>query len=339
MRSFKALLLGLVVGSLALIHIGHAGEPLKIRQGWVVSTTFSPMIFSDPGILRHYGKSYVVEPVHFAGSSPELTALATGEVDLITIAYATLPIAVENAHITDLRIVADGFQDGVEGYLSQPYLVRNDGSIKTVEDLRGKAIAINQLGGVVDIAARAMLRRHGLEAGKDYTIVEAPFPVMAPMLLQKKVALVSTVPPFLYEPALESKAHALFTMKEAMGPSQLIMLAARASFLKQHRAALDDFFEDLVRGTRWMETPANRDKAIALAARFAKAPPQRIAGYFLTKKDEYRDPNCLPNIAAVQRNIDTEREIGLLKSDFDVSKYVDLSFVKRAAKRLDEPSR
>lgn len=333
MRSLCGLIIGLACAA-ALTGPARAAAPLTIREGWVVSTTFAPMIFSDPGILRHYGKSYVVAPIHFAGSSPELTALATGEADLITIAYATLPIAVENAHITDLRIVADGFQDGAKGYLSQPYLVRNDSGIKTVEDLKGKVIAVNQLGGAVDIAARAMLLRHGLVAGRDYTIVEAPFPVMAPMLMQKKVAMVSTVPPFLYAPALGTNAHALFTMRDAMGPSQLIMLAARASFLDKHRAALDDFFDDLVRGTRWMENPANRDKAIALAARFAKAPPQRLAGYFLTGKDEYRDPNALPDIAAVQHNIDTERKIGLIKSGFDVAKYVDLSFVRRADARL-----
>ncbi len=333
-RRFVMSALLVLAAAIGLRGSARADEPLHIRQGWGVTTTFAPMIFTEPRILRHYGKSYVVDPIHFNGSSPELTALAAGEVDIVTIAFSTFPFAVQNAQLTDLRIVADGFQDGVDGYLSQPYFVRKDSAIKTFQDLKDKIVGINAIGGAVDIAARAILKRHGLEAGKDYTIVEAPFPTLPAMLYQKKIDLASSVPPFIYAPELAARTRTLFTMKDAMGPSQIIMLAARGAFLEKHRAALDDFFEDLVRGTRWMEDPANRPAAIALAAHFAKVPPERLAGYYLTKKDEYRDPDCVPNIVALQRNIDQERELGFLKTAFDVRKYVDLSFVKRAAERL-----
>jgi len=320
MRYGKWLLLALLAAAaMGVEGVACADEPLHIRQGWGVSTTFAPLIFTEPSILRHYGKSYVVEPMHFTGSSPELTALAAGELDIITIAFSTFPIAVQNANLTDLRIVADGFQDG---------------PIKRLEDLKSKVIGINVMGGAVDIAARAMLKEKGLEAGKDYTIIEAPFPTLPAMLYQGKVDLASSVPPFIYSPELEARTRTLFTMTDAMGLSQIIMLAARAAFLEKHRAQLDDFFEDLVRGTRWMENPANRSAAITLAARFAKEPESRLDSYYVTKRDEYRDPDCLPNIDALQRNIDTERKLGFLKSDFDVRKYVDLSFVKRAAERL-----
>ena len=329
------LVFALFVAVLSAGTLSSAGaEPLKIRQGWGVITTVAPMIFSDPTMLPHYGKSYVIEPTHFAGSSPELTALATGQIDMITIAYSTLPIAVENAHLEDLRIVADGFQDGVKGYLSQPYLVRNDGTIKTVADMKGKVFGINVIGGALDIAGRAMLKRSGLTAEKDYTVVEGPLPALGAMLLEKKVDLIPSAPPFLYDPKLQAGAHTLFTMKDAMGPSQLIMLAARASFLEKNRAALDDFFEDLVRGTRWLDNPANHEKAVAIAARFGKISPKQIDSYFLTKKDMYRDPDCMPNIAALQRNIDTQRELGFIKTDFNVRKYVDLTFVQRAVARI-----
>jgi len=313
----------------------RAAEPLTIRQGFAVPTaTMSPMIFTDPSILRHYGKSYIVEPIHFAGTSPELTAIATGDVDIVTISYSTLPLAVLNAHIDDLRVIADGEQDGVHGHFSSPYLVRNDSTIKSVEDLKGKVIGVNAFGDAVDIAARAMFLRHGLVAQRNYTIVEGAFPALGPMLLDGKVQLIGDVPPFIYAPKLQHATHTLFTMKDAVGPTQLIMLAARESFLQKHRAALDDFFEDLVRGTRWMLDPANRKQALALAARFAKVPPERLGDYYLTKDDRYRDPDCLPNVEALQRNVDAQRKLGFLKADFDVHKYVDTSFVERAAKRL-----
>jgi hypothetical protein len=61
----------------------------------------------------------------------------------------------------------------------------------TVADLKGKVLATNVVGSAVDIA---MLRRDGLEANRDYTIIEALFPAMRAMLAEKKADLISAVP-------------------------------------------------------------------------------------------------------------------------------------------------
>ena len=53
-----------------------------------------------------------------------------------------------------------------------------DSTIHKIEDLKSKVIATNAAGSAIDIAMRAMLRKHGLEANRDYTMVEAPFPAM-----------------------------------------------------------------------------------------------------------------------------------------------------------------
>lgn len=312
---------------------GHAAEPLKIRHGWVALTnTLSPMIFAKTDLLPHYGKTYVVEPMHFAGTTTELTALATDEVDIVTIAYSSLAIAIENAHLDDIRVIADGFQDGVGTYVSSPYMVRNDGSIKTIEDVKGKVLLVNSIGAAIDIAARATLKAHHLEAGKDYTVVEAEFPAMGAMLLQKKADIIADVPPFAYESSLKAGSRVLFTMKDSMGQSQMIMLAARAPFLAKNRAALDDFFADLATGIHWMLDPKNRDAAVKFASEQSKIPLARLAPYYLTDRDYYRDPNGLPDIAALERNIATQRQLGFIKTTFDVTKYVDLSFMERGAK-------
>ncbi len=63
----------------------------------------------------------------------------------------------------------------------------------------------------VDVAMRAMLRKHGLEANRDYTIIEAPFPAMRPMLAEKKVDLIPAVLPFTFDPELKKISRTLFT--------------------------------------------------------------------------------------------------------------------------------
>jgi NitT/TauT family transport system substrate-binding protein len=212
-------------------------------------------------------------------------------------------------------------------------MVLKDGPVKTVADLKGKVLATNAMGSAVDIAMRAMLRKNGLEANKDYTIVEAPFPAMRAVLSEKKADLISAVPPFSLDPQLRDIANTLFTQKDAFGITQLTMWTARTGFIQQNRAALVDFLEDVVRAVRWYTDPQNHEEAVAIVARLNKAPPARMAWAF-GERDQYRDPNGTPNIAALQNNLQLQKQVGFLKDDIDVKKYSDLSMVTEAAKRL-----
>jgi sulfonate transport system substrate-binding protein len=199
--------------------------------------------------------------------------------------------------------------------------------------LKGKVLATNAMGSAVDIAMRVKLREHGLEANKDYTIVEAPFPAMRAVLAEKKVDLISAVPPFSLDPDLRAMARTLFTQKDAFGTTQLTIWTARTGYIAKNRAALVDFMEDTLRAIRWYTDPANHQEAVAIVARLNKAPPARVDWAFGTR-DQYRDPNGMPNLGALQGNLQKQKQVGFLKEDIDVKKYSDLSMVEEAAKRL-----
>lgn len=308
--------------------------PTKIRVGWVVvPASMAPLVLEKKDILRHFGKSYVAEATRFEGTPPVITALAAGELDIGPLAFSSFGLAIQNAHMDDLRVISDEIQDGVAGHGSNEFMVLKDGPVKTVADLKGKVLATNAMGSAVDIAMRAMLRRSGLEANKDYTIVEAPFPAMRAMLSEKKADLISAVPPFSLDPVLRAMANTLFTQKDAFGITQLTMWTARTEFIQNNRAALIDFLEDTVRAIRWYTDPKNHDEAVAIVAKLNKAPPERM-GWAFTERDQYRDPNGMPNMAALQSNLELQKQVGFLNQDIDVKKYADLSMVEEAARRL-----
>lgn len=331
----RALTLAALLSATLAAPGAQAAEPLTIRTGWVVATSgYSPLLLEKKELLKHLGSSYILDPHHFKGTAPQLTALASNEIDIATIAYSTLALAVLNAKMDDIRIVADGFQDGVDGHLSTPFMVRNDSGIKTVEDLKGKVVASNAFGGAYDVAMRSMLRQHHLEDKRDYSVIESDFVHMSVMLLERKADLVIGAMPFALEPDMRAKAHVLFTQRDAVGRTQMIMMAARSAFLAKNRAALGDFFEDMLASLRWFHDPANRTEAIALVARVTKQPVARLDAYLYSGNDFYYDRDGLPNLDALQRNVDTLHSLGMIKSEIDVKKYVDLSFVEEAAKRL-----
>lgn len=313
---------------------GWAQEPLKLRVGWaVVPGQLTSIIFAKPEILKHYGKSYTVELIHFRGSTPQITALAAGELDIAAFAFSSFGLAIQNAHMDDLRLIGDLYQDGIDDYYANEYLVRADSPIRKVEDLKGKVLATNGLGGAVDMALRKILRDHGLEEKRDYQIVEVQFPNMAAALEAKKVDLAGMVMPFALTAKKTGKVRTLFTMKDAMGEAQTTLMAARQGFIAAHRAVLVDFFEDWQRAMRWYYDPKNRTEAIKILSTFTKQPPAAYEDWVFTKHDYYRNPDVIPNVKALQNNLDVQKELGLLSMSIDVGKYADLSLVEEAAKR------
>jgi ABC-type nitrate/sulfonate/bicarbonate transport system substrate-binding protein len=237
--------------------------------------------------------------------------------------------------MSDLRVIADAFQDGVPGYHTNGFFIRNDSSIHGVDDLKGKVLASNQTGSAVDIALRAMLAAHHLDDKRDVTIIEVPFPLQKAMLKAGKVDLITAVAPFGFDPGLLTFAHPLFTQVQAVGRSQMIALTARAGFLAKHHAVMVDFLEDYLHAIRYLEDPAHHDEAVALIAQATKQSPALYAGWAFTKQDYYRSPEGLPDLQALQANIDLQHKLGFLRADLDVANYADLSLVTAAARRLD----
>ena len=161
MRSLKLTLAALA--TTVWLGASASAEPVKIRLSWVAPiANIGSLIMEKKDLAVHMGKSYVLEPVRYQGTPPMITALANNELEVADLAYSTLPIAIQNAGMDDLRVISDEFQDGVEGYYSNEFFVLKDGPIQKVEDLKGKVVATNAAGSAVDIASRAMLRSTGL---------------------------------------------------------------------------------------------------------------------------------------------------------------------------------
>jgi ABC-type nitrate/sulfonate/bicarbonate transport system substrate-binding protein len=320
----------------ALVLAGNAAaEPLKIRVGWaVVPSQLTSIIFMKKDILKHEGTSYTFEPVKFRGSAPQITALAAGELDLAALAFSSVGLAIQNAHMDDIRVVADLYQDGIEGYRTSEYMVLADSPIQNIEDLKGKVLASNGIGGAIDMAIRKIMLDHGMQEKRDYRIVEVEFANMIPALREKKVDLVGEVTPFSIEAHKAGGVRTLFTLKQAMGPSEVTLLAARAPFIKEHRAALVDFFEDWIRATRWYLDPRNHEEAVKILADFTKKPASEFTDWVFTKEDYYRDPDAKPNLKALQDNLNVQKQLGLLDVEIDIGKYTDLSLIEDAGKRL-----
>jgi sulfonate transport system substrate-binding protein len=341
-RTWRAVAAAVTVGMIAVGTIGSAAvaraEPLTIRVGWVVTPGhLIPLIEElgkrQPALFKHLGRSYALEAVHFQGTTPEIQAQAIGELEIASLSTAAVALAITNAKL-DERIVADVVADGMPGYFSEYFVVRAEGPIQKIEDVKGKRIATNTIGSASDAAMRTMFRKNGIK-DSDFTTVETNFANMPAMLEGGKLDMIGLLPQFAPGIIDNPKYKVLFTARDAVGPTQAVMWAMRAEFIAAHRPALVDFFEDHIRAVRWFLDPKNREAALAITAAVTKLPKDNLAFAF-TAEDFYHSPDARPELGSVQQEIDESVKLGVLQQGVVISpKYVDLSLIEDAKKRID----
>ena len=322
--------------SLALPAASHA-DPVKIRVGWVAAPGEFPSIMEfKKDVAKHWGRSYTFEAIHFQGTPPIMTAMAANQLELAPLSYSTLGLGILNAGMKDLTVIADEVRDGVPGWRSNEFMVLKDGPIKTVADLKGKTLATNAIGAGIDLVMEYMLFKNHMTRPKDYNVIEAAFGNMPSLLLEHKADLITAINPFAQNAQLRAQARDLYTMRDAVGgETELAFWTGRGAFLKANRAAVVDFFEDYLRIMRWYLDPANRPQMLKIVSDFMKLPTEALDKTTFNHEDFYRDLRALPNMKALQANVDMAQAMGIVRQHIDVGKVTDLSYIQAAAKRLE----
>jgi ABC-type nitrate/sulfonate/bicarbonate transport system substrate-binding protein len=304
------------------IHLAYGGIPGVI----------SPLLFLKPEILKHYGKTYTVKSTFIRATSIAMQGLASGDFDLSYISFTALANAIKNGGL-DIKVIADITKWGSHGHQGPVALVMKDSGINSVNDLKGKILAVTAKGTGFHYALLANLRKAGLKSG-DTTIVEVRRPAMGPALKEGRVNLVFIGPPTLY--AIEGKddTKRVFSAEDGMGDVQALVLVGRTKFLKENADVMKDFMEDYITGLRWFLDPKNREEAIKITADFAKRPAPFFASFAFGKKDFYHNPTATPDITALQKNVDLMHDLGVLDQKIEVKPYFDLSYLNAAKDRL-----
>jgi sulfonate transport system substrate-binding protein len=336
LRVFKTIVASTGLTILLALSAVAQSEPLKIRISWVaVPNNLPPLLMEKPELMTRSGQSYVVDAVRFPGTPQSVAALASGDLDIALLTFSSFPLAIQNAKLDDLRVIGDEFTDGVPGHYSAEFLVLKDGPVKTIEDLKGKSVAVNVRGGGNDMALRAITRKHKLEEKRDFTEVEVAFANMKATLLENKVDLIGLgVPAMSADPTLRALTRTLFTQRDALGPTAQVIWVAREGFLQKNRAVMVDFMADALRVRRYFTDPANHREMVDMVSRFTKQPAEQLDSWLFTKDDFYRSQDGTLDIAVLQDNIEKMVSLGFLKTAIDAKKYHDFSIVKEAAEKL-----
>jgi ABC-type nitrate/sulfonate/bicarbonate transport system substrate-binding protein len=150
----------------------------------------------------------------------------------------------------DMKIVANVLpRSEGDQYFATTYMVKDDGPVKSIKDLKGGTIGVVGIKTATDLWARAGLINAGLVPDKDTKVVPMAFPVIGDAVRTGKVSAGTFVEPFYSAEMAKGGLRKLFTAVEAVGyEHELLDIFFGEKFLKSNPDAVRAFLAGLRRG-------------------------------------------------------------------------------------------
>jgi ABC-type nitrate/sulfonate/bicarbonate transport system substrate-binding protein len=303
MRTVSMWVLAAGVTASLLASAGPSFGQQTIRVGWTIPAEESKYwMMRRPAEFPDLGKTYNIEWTQFQGTAPMTQALAAGALDCATQAPLSLANGVVGGNLKAYIVAQHVFEK--PGGFSVYWAVKEDSTIKTIADLKGKTVGISVIGGGTQGPFNMLLKQNGVDPAQDIKLVEVGFAVSEDALRQGRVDAVNM--------------NQLFSLSEAMPNIVHILEACRADFVDKNPDLVKAYVRDITSGMK--KVLANRDETLKVVSEVLKAPVQVLDTYLLKDNDFGRDPGAAPNFPAIQKMLDIYAETGMLPK-LDVAQF------------------
>lgn len=293
-------------------------ENIRVAYPSLNTSVFCLMIAQKQGYLREEGLD--VQLLSIRGEIAIRTTLA-GDVDFFTNAGSALAAAVRAVPVKIVTI----FQDKPSwDLIAQP-------DIKSINQLRGKTIAIMSPEGSLAVVAREILRHNGIDPAKDVNLV-----VMGGDTIRFPALQTRAIQATLFNTGMSIRAQREgFTKLAAAGDYANIIeggLATSNDKLAKNPEKLFRFIRAALKGLDYFVD--KREPAITTMMEAMKLKDRDLAGAIydlqskLALRDGYSDDKVLQLI------IDDMKKSTQVQRDIKINDVFDLNFVKKASEEL-----
>jgi ABC-type nitrate/sulfonate/bicarbonate transport system substrate-binding protein len=312
---------------LGAIFNAAAAEPPLIRFGRGFAAEEQVWLMSArPDLTPNQGKRYQLKQILFQANPERFQAFLAGELDAGT--APGLAVIFARAQGVDMKIVASVCLEAAgKQWFSTTYMVKDDGPVKTVKDLKGGTIGVVGIKTATDLWARAGLINAGLVPDKDTKVVPMAFPVIGDAVRTGKVSAGTFVEPFYSAEVAKGGLRKLFTAVEAVGyDHELLDIFFGEKFLKSHPDAVRAFLADYVAVTQYYLENTAQAKRDLHKTGFVKTPLE----IYLKNADWKRDPNARVDVDSLRKLSGFMLEkLKWLEKPVNVESMVDLSYLPR----------
>jgi NitT/TauT family transport system substrate-binding protein len=311
-------LLAFAILSLISSAPARAAEVVRVAYPSMNVSVFCILIAQQQGYLKEEGLD--VQLLNIRGEIAIRTALA-GEIDYFTNAGSALAAAVRAVPVKIVTV----FQDRPTwDLIAQP-------GIKSIQQLRGGNIGVMSPEGSLAVVAREMLRKNGLDPGKDVNLVTMGGDAVRFPALQTK-----SISATLFNTGMSLQAQKAGFSKLASSADYANLIeggfAASNEKIKQNPEKTFRFIRASLKGIRFFAN--KREPTIKLMMDNMKISDHELVNAIydinskLILRDGYSDDKTL------EAMIDTMKRTTKVTRDIKVVDVFDLAFVKRANDEL-----
>jgi ABC-type nitrate/sulfonate/bicarbonate transport system substrate-binding protein len=319
----------IVLAVFGLVFLGNsiAQTPPLIRLGRGFAAEEQLWLMSvRKDLTPNQGKRYELKQILFQANPERFQAFIAGEIDGGT--APGLAIIFANEQGVDMKLVASVCLEASDPkYFTTTYMVKADGPVKSVKDLKGGTIGVVGIKTATDLWARAGILNAGLVPDVDVKVVPMAFPAIGEAVRSGKVTAGTFVQPFYSAEMAKGGLRKLFTATEAVGyDHELLDIFFSEKFLKAHPDAVRAFLADYVAVTKYYLANTAQAKTDLHKAGFVKTP----LPIYLKVSDWKRDPNARVDVESLKKLATFMREkLKWLEKPVNVDSMVDLSYLPR----------
>jgi NitT/TauT family transport system substrate-binding protein len=228
---------------LPLVRIAHGAFSEKVAVLW---------IGAEQSLFRKHGVN--IEVINIRSGPQTMAALVSGD---IQVAY-TIPGSVVSAASSGLDVAFfAGIVNKADGdFIAVP-------SVRSAEDLKGKRIGVQSIGGGVWSMAMLAIEHLGLEPSRDRmtVMIVGDSPVLAQSL--ESGGIEATYLNYTHSRALKEKGFpVLLDLGKAPIPYQGLAAATRRGYLKQNPQTIDGLMRGFADTVAFIHKPANKEAVI-----------------------------------------------------------------------------
>ena len=299
----------------------------KFRIGFLPVTCHLTCPVTDFINKQMTGRSFY-EPVRF-NSWPELKEAYLSGYTPATFILAPMAIALREQGVP-IKIVYLGHRDG------SAVMVHKDSQIYSMQDLRGKRVAVpNRYSNQRLLIFRA-LKQAGMSVN-DIQLVEMPPPDMPAALYAKAVDAISSGEPFMGQTELDGYGRVLWLTKDVWPNFISCVLAVREDMIRDHRETVQQLVDGIAKSGKWLDQSMdNRMSAAQFVSKGYYMQDPRLLAFVLSKPpDRVKYTKLTPLKKDFEEIEQLGRESGILKGTARFEDYVDPSFAENAAARVE----
>lgn len=278
------------------------------------------------------GSEGFFEPVRFSGFPEIKESLISGHLKA-TFMLAPLAMALRQQG-APIKIVYLGHRDGTA------MMVHKDSSIKSVQDLRGKTIAIPNRYSNQYLVCYKALRDAGLSV-KDLKIVEMPPPDMPTALSGRSVDAITSGEPWMAKAELEGYGRTLYQAKEVWPNFISCVLVVHEQVIADNPEWVQQLVEGIARSGLWLDEGENHRVSAAqgISKRYFNQEPALLQYVLTTPPDRV----TYANLALARKDFEQIEklavEAGILNASISFDQYADTSFSERVGLALQQERR